>query len=565
MKKKALPIIIAIVLILVIVAVAFGKQILDKYAYSDEVYDMTTYFENSSDSDIAIILQDDFMSERAYLLDGTYYVDIDFVRTYLNDRFYVDENENLLIYTLPLDMITTEIGSGEITDSNGTSSLGYTATRMENGKLLVALDYVRKWSNFSYEPFSNPGRIQMYTQWNEIKAATVKKDTQVRHKGGIKSPILKEVPAGEKLTIIEEMEEWSKVKTNDGIIGFIENKRLNPSIAELPIPVTDYVEPEYTNLCRDYKINMAWQIIAGVAGNDTLDSALSGTSGINVLSPTWFTLLDSEGNYDSYASTSYISKAHDKGIEVWPTFNNIDHSADVDLDELFSYTSKRQSVISRLIAEAVELGIDGINVDIEMLPVAAGKDFSEFIRELSIECRKNNLVLSVDNYVPIGNTDYYDRKTQGEVADYVVIMGYDEHYAGSQESGSVASIGYVETGIVNTLKEVPASKIINGIPFFTRVWELDGPEVTSRAMSMPDAKEWMSNHNVELTWDEQTCQYYGEVKYDGKDHQIWVEDADSISAKLSVMNAYEIAGVAEWCLTQETSDIWDVIAEYLAK
>ena len=564
--KKVIPVLVAIVLIIAIVGIAFGKEIIDKYSYSDEVYDMTVYFENKSDSDVAVIMKDTFMEERAYLFDGVYYVDMEFTDTYLNDRFFYDDREDLLIYTLPTDIQLTTIGTSVVENSEGPTDFGYKVTRREGEKILVALDYVKKFTNFEYHAYSEPERIQMYTSWEEIQTATVKKATQVRHRGGIKEEILKELKPGDKLTVIEQMEEWSKVKTEDAIIGFVENKKLNGVIAELPIPVTDYAEPEYTNLCRNHKINMGWHAIASASGNDTLESVVSGTKGLNVISPTWFTLTDSEGNYDSYATEAYVKKAHDMGLEVWPTFNNIDHQSEVNMTEVLAGRTRRKALIDRLTNDILTLGADGINIDIEMLPVEAGRYYSEFIRELSIECRRNNIVLSVDNYVPIGNTDYYDRATQGEVVDYVVIMGYDEHYAGSNEPGSVASIGYVETGLANTISAgVPSSKIINGIPFYTRIWDIAGADVTSRAMDMPSANEWVANHNVQLQWDETTCQNYGECTYDNADHKVWMEDAESVKVKLNVMETYEIGGVAEWRLGYETSDIWDVIEEYLNK
>lgn len=562
MNKKLIPIFVAIVLIIVVVGATFGGELIERFSYSDEVYDMKVYFENKSDEDVAIIWQNDFMTDRAYLIDGTYYVDLDFVHTYFNDRFYFDSIESLLIYTLPTNMIVNKVGTTEITDNGETKSIEYVPSRMEGDKLLVALDYAKKYSNFSYEKFENPNRIQIYTKWEERQVATIKKDTQVRHKGGIKEEILKELKAGDKVIVIDQMDEWSKVKTDDAIIGFVENKRLGSIVAESPLPVTDYVEPEYTNLCKDYKINMGWHAVAGVAGNDTLDQYIANTKALNVISPTWFCLNDSEGNYDNFATKEYVDKAHSKGLEVWPTFNNVEHG-DVSMKAILGSTSVRQNLINRLMNDILAVGIDGINIDIEMLPTDAGKDFSEFIRELSIECRKNGIVLSIDNYVPMGNTDYYDRKTQGEVADYVVIMGYDEHYAGSKEAGSVASIGYVTAGIENTMKEVPSYKIINGIPFYTRLWDTVGVEMTSQAIDMQTAKDFIQKHNMNMTWDDTTCQYYGEINEGGTLRQLWLEDVESIRAKLSVMNAHGIGGVAEWKLGMETPEVWDAILEYL--
>ena len=562
MKKRILPVIIAIVLIIIILGAAFGKQIIEKYSYSKEVYDLTTYFENSSDSDVAIILQDTFMSERATLIDGTYYLDLETVLTYFNNRFYFDDTEGLLIYTLPLDMITCSVDSATVNSLSGSEDLSYVPVR-KTDKILVAIDYVKRFTNLSYESFTDPGRLQIYNEWSDRQTATVKKNTQVRHRGGVKSPILKEVKAGDKLIVLEQMEDWSKVKTDDAIIGFIENKRLNEIKPEMPIPVTDVEEPVYTDLCRDHKINMAWHAVAGVAGNDTLQGFVANASTLNVVAPTWFSISDEAGSYTSFATADYVSRAHDLGLEVWAVLDNINNPG-VDVAPVLASTTNRQRLIGSLVDETVSLGIDGINLDFELIPSSSGADFSEFVREMSIACRANGLVFSIDNYVPMGGTGYYDRRTQGEGADYVVIMGYDEHYAGSTEAGSVASIDYVESGIKMTLDEVPARKVINGIPFYTRIWSTSGTEVSSQAVDMATMKQWLSNHSLTPQWDDATCQNYAEYTDGGTLNQCWIEDEDSIRAKLNVMQANELAGVAEWRLGFEDPAVWSVIAEYMS-
>ncbi len=561
MKKKILPVIIAIVLIIIILGAAFGKQIVEKYTYSKEVYDMNTYFENSSDSDVAIILQDTFMSERATLIDGTYYLDLDTVLTYFNNRFYFDNYEQLLIYTQPLDMITCAVDSSTIVSLSGSEDLSYVPVR-KTDKILVAIDYVKRYTNLSYDAFTDPGRIQIYNEWTDRKVATVKKNTQVRHRGGIKSPILKEVKAGDKLIVLEQMEDWSKVKTDDAIIGFIENKRLDDIKPEMPIPVTDVEEPVYTDLCRDHKINLGWHAVAGVPGNDTLSGFVANAQTLNVVAPTWFTITGDDGSYTSFATSDYVAKAHEMGLEVWAVLGNVDDPS-ADTAAVLATTTNRQRLINSVTDEAVSYGIDGINLDFELIPSSSGADFSEFVREMSIACRSKGLVFSIDNYVPMGGTGYYDRKTQGEVADYVVIMGYDEHYAGSTEAGSVASIDYVEAGIKMTLEEVPARKVINGIPFYTRIWSTTGTEVSSQAVDMATVKQWLSNHSLTPQWDDATCQNYAEYTDGSTLNQCWIEDEDSIRAKLSVMQANELAGVAEWRLGFEDPAIWSVIAEYM--
>lgn len=563
MKKKLIPVLIAIVLIIIIGCVSFGSKIIEKYSYSKERADLNSYYKISDSQDVAIVLQNEIIEERARLIDGTYYLDLDTVHKYFNERFYMDRNEDLLLYTLPADIVRTIIGSSVKETENGSEDLGYTIARYEGEKLYIAVDYVKQYTNFSYEVFTEPNRMQIDTTWEEIQVSTIKKDTQVRVKGGVKSEILEDAAKGDRVTVLEQMETWSKVKTADSVIGYVENKRLEDIRSELPVPVTDYEEPEYTSLTRDYKINLGWHVIGGVSGNDTLQSMTANTEGLNVISPTWFKISDNEGGFVSYASSDYVNKAHDMGLEVWALVENIEYKDSLDMYEILSTTSIRTKLIEGLVSEALQYGIDGINVDLEQISIDCGEHYVEFIRELSIPCRKNGIVLSVDVPVPTGYTQHYGRKEQGVVADYVIIMGYDEHYAGSEEAGSVASIDFVENGIAQTVEEVPANKVINAIPFYTRIWETTGSTISSQAVGMEKAEEYVSVHNIEVEWDDATCQNYGEYKSGDTLYQVWLEDEESIKVKLNIMNKYGIGGVAAWRLGYEKPEIWDEIVEYL--
>ena len=563
MKKKIMPVLIAIVLIIIIGGVSFGAKIVEKYSYSKERADLNDYYGMSGETDVAIVLQDEIIEERARLFDGVYYLDLNTVHKYFNDRFYEDKGEGLLLYTVSDDIIRTVIGTDEMTDKDGTRGLGYIPARYEGEMLYLAIDYVKLYTNFSYEGFAEPDRLQIYTQWDERQVAEIKKNTAVRILGGVKSEILEDVKAGDKVTVLEQMETWSKVKTGDSVIGYVENKRLTNIRTELPIPVTDYKEPEYTSLTRDYKINLGWHVVAGEAGNDTLSAVTANTKGLNVISPTWFKLSDNEGNFTSFASASYVEQAHNMGMEVWGLVENIEYKDSLDMYAILSSTTIRTKLIEGLVNAALSCGMDGINVDFEQISADCGEHFIQFIRELSIPCRQNGLVLSIDNYVPMGGTNHYDREEQGIVADYVIIMGYDEHYAGSKEAGSGASIDFVEKGISQTVAEVPASKVINAIPFYTRIWETSDEGVSSQAVGMEMADEYVRAHNIPVEWNDETCQNYGEYTQDGVLYQVWVEDDSSIEVKLSIMDKYQLAGVASWRLGFEKPEIWDVIEAYL--
>ncbi len=562
--KKAIPAIVAILLI-VIIAGLYGFSVYkEKYAYSNERMDAEEYFGISSPEEIAVIDGDEEASYKARLIDGECYFDIDTVQTYFNKRFYYDENEQLIIYVEPLTINTVHIGESGYEAGGEHKDTPFVPAVNKDGTLYIACDFVKNFTNFEYTFFDDPNRIQLYTKWPQRDVAYIAKDTKIRYRGGVKSPILKDVEQGERVYVLEEMETWSEVRTDDGYIGYVEQKKLEGYETIDPIPVTDYKEPEFNHKLVDGKVSLAWVSIAGTGGNDTIEPLLAATKSVNVVSPTWFGLSDNSGSLSDFGSAAIVESLHNKGVQVWGLVSNFANEG-IDTYAVLSSTSTRRNLISNIMGVVSAYSLDGVNVDFESLNVESGVHFVQFIRELSVECRKAGVILSVDNYVPIGNTDFYDRTEQGIYADYVVIMGYDEHYAGSEEAGSVASIGYVENGINKTIEEVEASRVINGLPFYDRIWETTGADVSSKAYGMAETKEWLSNHNIVTEWDDTTCQNYGEYTSGDTKHQVWVEDAESIKVKLSVMDSCGIGGAAYWRLGLETSDVWDEISEYINK
>lgn len=552
--KKKLPVIIAVVLIIVIVAITAGMKILERFSYSKERMDANAYYGLETGEEVALVLNNEIKEEKGRLSEGRCYLSLDTVHAYLNDRFYADYNEGLLLYTTPDTIIRAEAGAA--------GEEGYIPAFLENGTMYVALDYVKKYTNFSFTLYQEPNRAVLTTSWSEHQAADIGKDTAVRYQGGVKSDILTDVAAGDKVIVLEEMENWSKVATADGYLGYVENKRLENRRSETLIPVTDYQEPEYTSIRRDHKISLGWHQVTSESANSTLESVLDGISGMNVISPTWFFLSDDEGNFVSIGSTDYVNTAHSRGLEVWALLDNFTY--DVNTKQILSYTSKRAKLIEGLVKEALALGVDGINVDLEQVSSDAGEDYVEFLRELSISCRANNLVLSVDNYVPKNYNAHYNWKEQGVVADYVIIMGYDEHYGGSQEPGSVASIGYVEEGISTMVQSVPPEKVINAVPFYTRIWETVGGEVKSQAVGMSAVQKFLSDRNIEMVWDETTCQNYAQVQEGDSFYQVWIEDARSLEVKMNIMKNYNLGGVAAWKLGYEKGhpEVWEVLSGF---
>ena len=565
MKKRILPVIIAILLILVIAGGALGKVLLDKYSYSKEEADWNEFYQVSESDRSAIILQDEMVEEQALIRDDVCYFDLATVHKYMNEVFYADMTEKLLLYANPTEVIRTTFGETSYTTTEGTQDAGYVISFVEGDTVYVAADYVKLFTNYSYDCYDR--HVQVYTEWGTRQVAQLKKDTAVRLRGGVKSPILTQAAKGDTLEILEQMETWSKVKTADSVIGYVENKRLGDITEETETPVTDYQEPEYTALTSDSKICLGWHSIGGAGGNDTLYSMVSGTKGMNVIAPTWFSLTDENGSIRNFGTANYVTTAHNMGLQVWGVVDNFNYANEtgtaISTLNMLSSTTSRQNFVRNVTDAAVSLGLDGINVDFEQLSSDCGPHYVEFIRELSIQCRSRGLVLSIANYVPFNFNDYYRLDIQGQVADYVIIMGYDEHWHGSKDPGSVASISYVSGGLDRTLQEVPANKVVNALPFYTILWKTEGTDVTDEYITMNNEADFMNRAGVTAEWDEETCQNYAEWTSGNATYQIWLEDAESSAVKLNMMATKNIGGVAVWRLGYGTQAAWELINAYL--
>ena len=562
--KKAVPYIITIILLLVMGGVFF-KLYYDHYMYTDERADLNEYYGVQDEDDFPIIYENLVSEMHARRFDGECYMDLETARSLLNNRFYYSTQDDTLIYCLPEEMYVARAGEKKWeSDVNGVTEEDYAPVIKDGETVYVALPYLRKFTNFYYGVYEGPNRVVLRNEWGTEKMATVRGSTNMRTLGGVKAPIIAAVEEGTDVLILDPLDDWTRIETADGYYGYVENKYLSETREQKMEPVTDVPEyvPQYRSLGK--RICIAWNMIYFAESNKEIDGMLVGTKGINVLAPTWFTLESEDGDINVKASKSYVKMAHDKGMQVWGVLDNFQN------DDLFVYTQflnsleGRQKVIRTLIEEAQNFDLDGINVDIEGLAEPTDVyDFIEFVREICIACRRAGLYISVNNYVPYNYNDHYDLEEQASFADYVIIMGYDEHTVGSQEAGSVASIGYVEYGIQEALKDVPAERLINGIPFYTIGWATEGGTVSGRTLDMAEAKVFMKDHDMKKEWNSTAGQNYAEKESGSKLYQIWLEDKKSISTKLDLMKENGLAGVAVWRLGLETNDVWDVIDDYV--
>ena len=581
-RRQLIPVLMAVILIIIILLIMGINYLVKKYSPSDERMDLYTYFNLEPGDEAAVILEDELTDIRARIVDGEAYVSTDVLYEYLNPRFYWDAKENLLLYTTPTELITAEVGSKEYSVAKTKYTESYVPVKVDGDTAYVALKYIQKYTAMEFEVMTDEvNRVHILKEFRDLNTITVKKDAHVRFEPNIKSPILTDVVKEDVLYVLpkeEEIEGWTRVRTKNGFIGYIRDKYLGTQGQETK--TSNYQEPVYSNLTKDYTINLAWHQVTNADANNTVLETIAKTKGLTTISPTWFFLNDNEGNIQSLASQTYVNYCHQNGIEVWALVNDIEYK-DTILDyEILSRTSSRQRLVNNLIAKAIEFDLDGLNIDFEFINGESAKAYLEFIRELSIMCRLNGIVLSVDNYVPADHNMFYDRREQGIVADYVIIMGYDEHYATSPEAGSVASINWVREGIENTLEEVPPEKVINAVPFYTRLWEerpktdeelaeeSDTEEyipyvLTSKAYGMDAAERIVSENGAEKTWNDECGQYYAEYEADGNTYKIWLEEEESIELKAALIREYNLAGIAAWKLGFERQDIWDIILRYV--
>ncbi len=556
--------VVATLIILLLVAAVGGIYAYNYYKPNEEMVALDEYMNVPAGT--AVIMKDGQRYHEDALIEyGKPYISLLMAKELFEENFYYDENERLVVFAMPEYVVYAEVSDTEeknsIYEDERKVELSSPAAIDRAGTVYLSAEFVSRYSSFKYDYYENPGRL-VFTYDYEVSylmAMPNEGETALREKADWKSRIVRKIGASEKLMVVNggAMENgYINVMTEDGVTGFVKKSEVTSDYQKFE---SDYVAPDYYKTQPNYYVNLVFNAMSYKEGNDGVADLLKYADGVTTISPTWFRLTGNEGDITSFADSSYVDTMHARGVDVWGLVSNFEES--VDTTKILSSTSTRKKLIAKLIDEAKRVGMDGINVDFETLATECGPHYIEFIRELSASCRRNSLVLSVDNYVPAAYNAFMDCEEQGKVVDYVIIMAYDEHYAGSEEAGSVSSIGYVENGIKDMAEMVPKDKIICAIPFYTRLWKITDGVLSSEALSMRSAEETVSANDATYVWDEETAQNYAEYSKDGSDYKIWLEDADSIEEKVVAIANANIAGVAAWRLGFEKSSIWTVIKE----
>lgn len=557
-KKKAAPVLVVLILIVLVGAAGVVSFLINRYKPGTEYMAGNEYFNLTDENSVALIQNGELLEEQAVLIGGEPYAAYTYVESQLNSCFYWDEETKGILLTTSGGVQTLLPGDAAVAKTPG----GQPAVQQESdGNVYISLDVVKEYTDLDYAYYSDPNRVVIRNEWDGVEQATVQSDTaQVRQKGGIKSLILADVQKGDTLLYLENLDNWCKVMTADGYTGYIQTEDISEPEA---IEVRTAKKDSYERITRDHKINLVWYQSTSTESNDAMAEMTAEMTGVNVISPTWFSVTDETGTISSLASADYVKLAHDAGREVWGLIDNFNEAFDETTD--LAYASVRSRIIEQLLAEAASCGMDGINVDFENLKEAGIPHYLQFLRELTSAAHAQNLVVSVDTPVPQAYTMYYQRGEQARFVDYMIVMAYDEHFAGSEEAGSVSSLPFVQQAVEEMTRVMPADQVICGIPFYTRVWteKFGQSAITSEVLGMDGAKNYAKENQMTETWDASLGQNVATVETSDARYTIWMEDEQSMEEKLKVIQSADLAGVAEWKLGFECADVWSLISEYI--
>lgn len=557
-KKKAAPVLVVLILIVLVGAAGVGSFLINRYKPGTEYMAGNEYFNLTDENSVALIQNGELLEEQAVLIGGEPYAAYTYVESRLNSCFYWDEETKGILLTTSGGVQTLLPGDAAVAKTPG----GQPAVQQESdGKVYISLDVVKEYTDLDYAYYSDPNRVVIRNEWDGVEQATVQSDTaQVRQKGGIKSLILADVQKGDTLLYLENLDNWCKVMTADGYTGYIQTEDISEPEA---IEARTAKKDSYERITRDHKINLVWHQSTSTESNDAMAEMTAEMTGVNVISPTWFSVTDETGTISSLASADYVKLAHEAGREVWGLIDNFNEAFDETTD--LAYASVRSRIIEQMLAEAASCGMDGINVDFENLKEAGIPHYLQFLRELTSAAHAQNLVVSVDTPVPQAYTMYYQRGEQARFVDYMIVMAYDEHFAGSEEAGSVSSLPFVQQAVEEMTRVMPADQVICGIPFYTRVWteKFGQSAITSEVLGMDGAKNYAKENQMTETWDASLGQNVATVETSDARYTIWMEDEQSMEEKLKVIQSADLAGVAEWKLGFECADVWSLISKYI--
>ncbi len=507
-----------------------------------------------SRSDVNLIIYGDTISSKynPFVEDGHIFLSLDTVSQFIDEELFYDEETQKVIVTTEDALYKFTVGKN-IATKNLREFDAKACCKIVDDIVYIDMNLVKDiyGIKFEYNEETNAISIDkldtddLNLNYNEVKLYS---DINTN------SDILEVLDKTNTVTVYPDSLEhsrWYKVKSDSGKIGYIEKAAVTLEKEE---------EPSAEETEEEEKLIMFWQY------GSSLDTLGDKIDGVNVVMPTWYEIADKNGNVSEDYSEDYYNKAKDNGYDIWPIITNGLDNPELDkkqvTSEIMNDEQKRENLIRNIISIIEENNLDGINIDFEGMYAEDKYMYTQFLRELYPLVRETGAKLSVDIYF----TNYIDRQGVGKACDYVMLMGYDQRGDWSESPGSISEIGWVENNIASLINDskIPSSKIILGVPFYTRMWnvEEDGT-FTTDVYSMSDSQEFLEDYALTPTMDNISGQNYIEVVLDNITHKLWIEDAESMAKRADIVIEYNLAGITAWQKGFETQDIWEVLKDKL--
>lgn len=563
-NRKWLPVLLCFI-------VAAVCLLLYRIIPSNKKVNLTDYY-GIKDNEAAIVYDHALTEYKGIVVDGHYYIPADVVKKLFTDKLYEDRDTDTVLYAKADAVWQIPYNDTYVTDGEENVESDYVIILKNADGVYVCADFLNAEFGYVYKTFEAPYRITFEAPDVQYLKVTFKDSSKIRTKSSVKGHIIGTGDEGTDWFSTGEIDNgWMEIISCDGRQGYVKKDAvttenyISPSITEF----------EYKSQVRDHKIVLAWDAVYDLEDNDNISARLENVKNANVISPTWYKVKNNSGELETMADGDYVEYVHNLGYEVWPLVSDFGMKEEIDEGSILSSYESRRALIANIMNEIKLYGYEGINIDFEKIKSDYSEDYIQFIRELSVECRRAEVVLSVDNYPPYNFNRYYNRKAQGECVDYVIVMCYDEHYSGGEKAGSTSSLKYLVNGMEGTLEEVDKEKLIVAVPFYTRLWQIDassewnydgtetsGTIVSSTACSMEKAQEIIKEYNLNVSWNENTEQEFAEGTVGGYIYQIWLETAASLEIKLDEIIQADIGGVAAWELGFEKSEVWDLFEKF---
>ncbi|WP_261304490.1 glycosyl hydrolase family 18 protein [Paenibacillus andongensis] len=434
--------------------------------------------------------------------------------------------------------------------------------------IYVPIEPLRQLYPFEIRESEKSGAILLFKKGDLVKWGKhmATEDAQLRTFASIKAPIVSTIANNEQVMILAVEGDWYRVQQQSGPIGYVRKADILEDHEET-IPLQEQASAYVPWKPLSGKLNLTWEHVI-TKNPDT--SKLGDMPGLHVVSPTWFSLADGEGRIKNLADASYVKWAQTRNYQVWALFSN-GFEPDRTSQALSTY-DRRMKMIKQLLGFAQTYNLQGINIDFENVNLKDKENLVQFVRELTPFMHEQGLAVSID-VTPKSTNEmwsmFYDRPALAEVVDYMMLMAYDEYWASSPKSGSVSSLPWTERSVTQLLgsEKVPPSKLVLGVPFYTRQWTEETKNgkttTTSKTLTMEAAQAIIKDKKLTPTFLEETGQNYVEYKEGEKLIRIWLEDETSIKARLELVKKYDLAGVASWRRGFEQPATWKVIQDTL--